>query len=62
MDWTASLPMPGQANTDSVTTAPPRSVPNWSAVIVRIGIEAFFSVCLAMTMASPSPLARAVRM
>ena len=54
--------MPGQANTVSVTTAPPSSVPNCSPVMVTIGIAAFFSVCLTTTHISDTPLARAVRM
>ena len=54
--------MPGHAKTVSVTTAPPRSVPNCSPVIVTIGIAAFLSVCLATTHVSATPLARAVRM
>src|SRR2546425_4800676 len=43
MDWIARRPIPGQAKTVSVTTAPPSSVPNWRPVIVTIGSAAFLS-------------------
>jgi hypothetical protein len=62
MDWMASRPMPGHANTVSVTTAPPSRLPNWSPVMVTMGMAAFLSVCLATTSVSDTPLARAVRM
>jgi len=53
--------MPGQEKTVSVTTAPPSKVPNWSAVMVTMGMAALRRVCLATTITSPRPLARAVR-
>src|SRR3970040_750816 len=59
MDWIARRPIPGQANTVSVTTAPPSSGPNWRPLMVRIGSAAFRRVCFVTTQSSDTPLARA---
>ena len=53
---------PGQAKTVSVTTAPPRSWPNWRPRMVITGMQAFRKACLTTTSHSRTPFARAVRM
>ena len=40
MQSTSSRPMPGQENTVSTSTAPPREKPNCSPTVVTIGIMA----------------------
>ena len=54
-----SLPMPGQANTLSVTTAKAMVEPSSSPTTVTTGIMMFFSTCTKITRAGVSPLARA---
>src|SRR3546814_19963374 len=45
-DWNARRPMPGQANTDSTTTEPPRRLPIWTPAMVMTGRTAFRRICL----------------
>ena len=59
---TANLPMPGQANTVSVSSAPPRRLPNCRPMTVDTGSMALRSACLMLTEPFDRPLARAVRM
>jgi len=62
---TASMvrrPMPGMANTLSVTTTPPIRSAMPLPIVVTIGTAAFFSPCRSSTRVWRSPLARAVRM
>ena len=59
METTRYLPRPGRENTVSVTTAPPRSMPYWMPMVVRVGAKAFLSACLVITFHSLRPLARA---
>jgi hypothetical protein len=62
MACTDSRPTPDHAKMVSVITEPPRSVPSSIPTMVTIGIDAFLSACFHTTGASPTPLARAVRM
>ena len=62
MDSTVSVATPGQANTVSVMTAPPRSWPNWIPRTVMTGMHALRKACLTTTVRSATPLARAVVM
>ena len=59
---TVSDATPGHAKTVSVTTAPPRSWPNWRPRMVMTGMQALRKACLATTTPSRTPLARAVLM
>ena len=59
--WISSVPTPGQAKTFSVITAPESSAPNCSPTIVTTGSSALRSAWRAITVRSPTPLARAVR-
>ena len=54
-----SLPIPGQANTLSVTTANAMVEPSSSPTTVTTGIMMFFSTCTKITRAGVNPLARA---
>ena len=56
-----SLPMPGQLNTVSVTTAKARVEPNSSPNTVTIGMPMFLSTCSRSTWLSGRPWARAKR-
>jgi pimeloyl-ACP methyl ester carboxylesterase len=58
---TASRPMPGQANTVSVSTAPPTSVGSARPTTVTTGISALRSAWRQTTGPPARPLARAVR-
>ena len=59
---TANLPMPGHANTVSVSSAPPKRLPNCRPMTVDTGSMALRSACLMLTEPFDRPLARAVRM
>ena len=61
MARTIVFPRPGQANTYSVATAPPRSDAKLSPTTVTTGMRAFCRACRTKTRAAPAPLARAVR-
>ena len=61
MAETVRRPMPGQEKTVSIATAPPSRLPSVEPNTVMMGISAFFSACLRMTIFSLTPLARAVR-
>ncbi len=61
MDWSASVPSPGQLNTVSTTTAPEMTAENCRPATVTTGPSAFLSACLYSTICSGTPLARAVR-
>ena len=54
-----SLPMPGQAKIDSVTTEKAMVLPNSSPVTVTTGIRMFLKTCTKVTRKGESPLARA---
>ena len=58
---TANLPMPGQANTVSVKSAPPSRLPNCRPMTVDTGSMALRRACLTLTEPLERPLARAVR-
>src|SRR5262252_85551 len=63
--WIASMvnrPKPCSPKVYSVTTAPPSSRPRSMPKMVTIGVSAARIPCLAITVRSDSPLARAVRM
>ncbi len=52
--------MPGMRKICSVTMAPPNTAGICNAISVTTGIMALRITCLTMTVAWPSPLARAV--
>ena len=54
-------PMPGHANTVSVSTAPESKRPTWRPMIVEIGSSAFRNTWRESTTRGESPFARAVR-
>ena len=55
------MPMPGHANTVSVSTAPESSSPVCRPMIVETGSRALRSTCRESTMYGGKPFARAVR-
>ena len=55
----SSLPMPGQANTVSVTMAKATIEPSSSPMMVTTGIMMFFSTWTSTTRRGDRPLARA---
>src|SRR5216684_1789941 len=61
MASTVRRPMPGIANTLSVTTAPPIRSAMPMPITVTIGTAAFFKACTNRMPYCPMPLARAVR-
>ena len=46
IESTASLPIPGQANTTSTSRAPDNRFPTWSPAAVITGMTAFRRACL----------------
>ena len=54
-------PSPGQENTCSTITAPPKSVGICMPITVTMGSSALRRACLLITRKRPMPLARAVR-
>ena len=62
MQSTSSRPMPGQENTVSTSTAPPREKPNCSPTVVTMGIMALRRAWRMVMTLSFRPFARAVRM
>jgi len=57
----AQWPIPGIANTVSVTTAPPIRSAMPMPITVTIGTAAFFKACRKRMPLCPRPFARAVR-
>ncbi|MOA64837.1 hypothetical protein D3C78_1910210 [compost metagenome] len=59
---TAYSPMPGQSNTDSISTVPPSIQPKRRPIMARVGSMALRKAYLAITRHGATPCARAATM